>query len=1284
VIPIDIILQSLDSSDVNDRIQGVVDLVKSGNEDAGEHLMRVGENDLDPRVRDLALKGILLLDDHFSNRSHAATLALDFARAVTDLQKNIPLEDQERKMAVEELIHPAPGHQSMLDRVMKQQAIIDNPPDMAGGPGLPDVIGDLAAYKDSDYASDTIIEPGEGESGAEDPGGETAGPPSSRGSRYKITGEVSRGGMGIILNAVDTDIRREVAMKVISGTMDSSREYIERFIREARVQGQLEHPNICPVHELSVDETGRVFFTMKMVQGSSLADTIREAREQEEPPGSQRPREVLNIFLKICDAMTFAHSRCIIHRDLKPDNIMVGDFGEVYVMDWGLARILDDEAEGEGEKEESTRNSGLLIADRHSGDTGMKTMAGSVVGTPAYMPPEQAKGDIAAMDMRSDVYSMGGLLYELLALQPPFTGDTPWDILSRIEKEVPPPPSHCNLSESISPELDSIVMKCLEKDKEKRYRSVQELKQDIELVLAGRPIGAMEYSLWQVFTKWVGRNRVLSAALAAVLLTLLVSFTVSYVRISASEQEALRQRDRAQEERDRAEEKEREAKAARDEAEEQRKTAVEQRARAQEQKRLAERQRIVAEINGLENRLSLARIREEKRDIWEAVRQYRGLKEDMQRTGMNLYPFINLYQWRTMYNQGIPIKVAATVGDRRFSYRCVAFDRVSGMLAIGCANGMIQLWDTAAQRMVRQLGKGKSQVCSLAFSPDGRLLAAGNNDTAVRLWDMATGEKVATLEDPVLQAGTSHADAVLSLAFSPDGTVLASTGDEVLKLWDVNEKKLYKSLYGHLNNAHALAFSPDGKHLVSGGKNNLVKLWNANRGEETGPLFTLRSNVNILVFSPDGTILAAAGGDSAIKLWSMEQQQELGVLRGHVSAVSALDFSPDGRILMSGGGDSTVRFWSVDRRDVIGSFTEHDAGVLSVGFSPDGQLAASASLDGTAKIWSLKRDDMVLTLDLDEIEGEQVAFSPDSSLVGVGVFAPKIVPAFLFDTADGEMLARLMRHSVRINDIAFSPDGTQLATCAEDGLLRLADVKNKKEKSAFDVKSGQVSSFLMTAFDTALTMITEQTNNVGRNVQCLDFSPDGTMIATGDDDHNLKIWDLQTNKMLYTIPCANELSAVEFSPDGKMLAAAGKKQDVIVWSLESRRFTTVMEDDGSIVHELSFSPDGRLLAASSHHGYIRVWDAEHKRQLPRINAHIGATDTVDFSPDGFLLASGGDDNTVKLWDVKTWECLLTLHEHEHQVNSVIFSPDGTMLATTGQDHTVKIWKFGDALKPLGH
>lgn len=324
-------------------------------------------------------------------------------------------------------------------------------------------IGDLAAIQGAGCGSDTLIDPpDDGESGPLAGGAAGEAVSESTSTHYEVGDEVARGGMGVILNAFDINIRREVAMKVIGSDWVESREFIERFVREAQVQGQLEHPNICPVHELGVDQDGKVYFTMKMVQGVSLADMIKEARETDADGDPQRLIEVLNIFLKICDGIAFAHSRGIIHRDLKPDNIMVGDFGEVYVMDWGLARILGSE---------DVRSSGLIIAGRPPTGETLKTLAGSVVGTPAYMSPEQAGGKIDEMDERSDIYSLGALLYELLTMAPPFSGRTPWDILSRIGKEVPLRPSLRSSSGELSTELDTIVMKCLEKGKESRYQS---------------------------------------------------------------------------------------------------------------------------------------------------------------------------------------------------------------------------------------------------------------------------------------------------------------------------------------------------------------------------------------------------------------------------------------------------------------------------------------------------------------------------------------------------------------------------------------------------------------------------------------------------------------------------------------------------------------------------------------------------------------------------------------------------------------------------------------------
>ena len=333
------------------------------------------------------------------------------------------------------------------------------------------------------------------------------------GDKYAVVSEIGRGGMGVILSSKDLDIRREVAMKVITDQGKTSREFIERFIEEAQVQGQLEHPNICPVHELGRDSNGRIYFTMKMVKGRSLAEMIKRWKLTPAANSHQRITEALNIFLKICDGVAFAHSKGVIHRDLKPANIMVGDFGEVYVMDWGLAKIIGVEDDCKDD---------LVITDRQEDGNVIKTMAGSVIGTPVYMPPEQAKGQVDLMDERSDIYSLGAVLYELLTLDIPFTGTSPWDVIRKVTADPPVPVTEKVAEGTIASELNTIVMKCLEKEPGERYRNVKELKQEVEFFLAGKPIAAMEYSLRELMYKWIKRNRIVVAGAVAAFFCLII------------------------------------------------------------------------------------------------------------------------------------------------------------------------------------------------------------------------------------------------------------------------------------------------------------------------------------------------------------------------------------------------------------------------------------------------------------------------------------------------------------------------------------------------------------------------------------------------------------------------------------------------------------------------------------------------------------------------------------------------------------------------------------------
>jgi serine/threonine protein kinase len=359
----------------------------------------------------------------------------------------------------------------------------------------------------------------------------------SGGQRYLLEGEVARGGMGAVLRAVDRDIRREVAIKYLLDQSDPRKK--ARFVEEAQVTGQLEHPNIVPVHELGIDARGHLFFSMKMVKGRSLQQVLQELREEPRSAGKEWPlSRLLNIFVGVCHALAYAHSRGVVHRDLKPANIMVGDFGEVYVMDWGLAKVMTrmDPAARPGTViqsapsfawTETEASSGPVQTSRSADED--KTLDGQVMGTALYMPPEQALGRISDIDPRSDIYALGAVLYVMLTLEPPVDRTGGFQtILQRVTAGEILPPEMRAPARHVPPELSAVAMKALAKDRQDRYASVEGLRRDIERYLEGRSVSAKQDTLRELFWKLVKRNRGVSAALAVALVVITVIVSVGY------------------------------------------------------------------------------------------------------------------------------------------------------------------------------------------------------------------------------------------------------------------------------------------------------------------------------------------------------------------------------------------------------------------------------------------------------------------------------------------------------------------------------------------------------------------------------------------------------------------------------------------------------------------------------------------------------------------------------------------------------------------------------------
>ena len=1103
--------------------------------------------------------------------------------------------------------------------------------------------------------------------------------------KYVVAGEVGRGGMGIILNALDTDIRRQVAMKVISGGSGAPKESIERFIEEVQVQGQLEHPHICPVHELGTDVQGRVYFTMKMVKGSSLAEMVKQDREEPASVDPRRLTDTLGTFLKICDGLAYAHSKGVIHRDLKPGNIMVGDFGEVYVMDWGLARIM---GHTDGRKE------GLVITDRAEDRDTMKTMSGSVVGTPAYMPPEQARGLVDEMDERSDIYSLGALLYELLTVVPPFTGRNPWDILERVCGEDPVPPSEKAPGREIPPELDAVVLKCMAKDREDRYQSVQELKDEIALFLAGRPIGAMEYNLWQVFHKWVDRNRVLASSIMAILLVIITSVAVSHVRIRL-------QMEIAQDERDKAE-------GARALAEEQRQIALDNEQAAKEAQAEEQRQRTIAEFRErdaneklVDSLIHRGKFLEENRMLSQAMADYTEAKRIIVESDLDCYPYIDLRIWKIKHGSPGYYEVFSTLKKHHSAVTSLDFNPDGTLLVSGSDDNKVLLWDWekgSPQKEVsvpREIGLFHTDVRGVACSPDGGLVAAVSEDKTVRLWEPESNETTIL---------GRHGAEAYCLAFRPDGKFLATGGrDNMVRLWSLKSRQPVGDLIdeklrnlpkdacesSHQRSVWAVVFHPDGRHLASGSVDKKVKVWDlsiGNVGSVIQEFGDHGDDICSLAFSPDGKWLASGSKDATVRYrqWqNPDWEEHLVVFKGHGDAVNALAFRPDGNALFSGSNDATVRVWDTKHGRGLSILREHQDEVLALAVSPDGTVLASGSEDDTVKLW--RSSHKVDTLHTHFLKITQAVFSPDGSLMAYGTEQEIPCSINLLETGTGKYVGSLMWHNKGVLSVAFSPDGRLLASGGKDDLVKLWDVKRRTCLATFDDHAADRS-----------------------NVNAVVFSPDGSVFVSGSDDKTIRFYSTKEKKRIAVVTdtegCVESLA---FSRDGSTLVAGVKDGCLRFWDMATRKRSGKIAAHDNRIACVVFSPDGKLLASGSFDNTIKLWSVKSKKCLGIMRGHLGKVYSVSFHPDGNLLASGSVDKTIKMWDIAEVRArysemekgknsgvaedssaalelspLITFYDHNDRVTTVAFSPDGGTLVSGSFDFTLKTWKFGDAVKPL--
>ena len=1011
--------------------------------------------------------------------------------------------------------------------------------------------------------------------------------------------ELARGGMSEIVRAWDPALKRELALKRLAPHGSAEREptatQVRRFIDEARITGTLEHPSIVPVHHFGLDPRGRLYFTMQRVPGPTLAEVI-ELYHQGDAMWTL-PR-IVRALLAVCEAVAFAHDQGVIHRDIKPSNIKVGRFGEIYLLDWGVARRLDADDTPTPDAE----------ADALEREDGLRTASGVIVGTPAFMAPEHALG-MSKPHPRTDVYSLGAVLYQLLSGEPPY-GREGSDAASTLERVLSgPPPPLAQIAPHADSELVSICERAMAREPSVRYADARDLAQDLHAWLDGRVVRAHASGALAEFGKWTRRNRLAAASLAAVIVG---SVSVA-LWMTRSNDELRSARADADAGREYARESERNA----------RMIAA---ASAADSGELLMAQRMLDEtpekVRDWEWRHLALRVDSSERILADLGSSVLAAQLLLNPPALVVASADGRVRWLDLASGAVQRELSVQVG----AATALALAPEAERCFVGRTDGAIEAFTLAGER-VATTPPGVDAVAALACTPDGRLVIAGHGDRKRRyhgwlherdalfpLWGregrahavtFVPGTRTALIgacasnrmgESVTLVDGLSGAwlgrcgdqgERIYDIELALDGERLAVLSwDGTLSLRRLYESKPqwsveHKGPEGRPFPGTAVAFERGGERLASGGWDRSLHVWDARTGAHLGQRFGHRDRITFVSFLSPGRVLTASL-DGTVREW--ELASETGLRRTpHPHWILGLDYSPDGQRLATGCRDGFLRVF--DRRSGASLATaaeKQGMGCYSVSWSPDGRWIATADTHYPPEY------------------GEYSGFH-------------------LYDATTYARVASFVEPSASVLELSFLSDSRTLALARHDGRVELRDAL-----------TGQLRRSLE--------------GHTHPRVSSVDLSPDGRRLASAGFDGSVRIWELATGACERVFTAHGQpVRAARWSPDGRRIASCGADWDhtvrtsTLLWDPDSGAVERELVGHEMGVLEVAWSPDGLRLASADENGRVRLWDTRNGECVLWIRDENGWLGSLAWSPDGRELSTGGADGTLRVWSSRAPE-----------------------------------------------